>query len=182
MKAVVYYTVIEEKYLGKRLEHMIGEELLRVGVKEEWGATLAHEPRSKGEFGKPFFSLRPKNHYNISHSGKYVVCALGNQELGIDIQEHKNVNLPKLSERVLGKEEAEKLLKKPDALKLFFDQWALREAYIKWTGEGLSKDLRKIPMDQGSHKLLEIEEGYSCGIWSQDPLEITLVYKDIQLP
>ncbi len=182
MRAVVYYTVIAEEYLGKRLEHMIGEELLREGLKREYGADLKFEPRSKGEYGKPFFTLRPKTHYNISHSGKYVLCALADQEIGIDVQEHKAVNLPKMSEKVMGKEAAEKLLGEPNAQELFFDQWVLREAYIKWTGEGLSRDLRKIPMDQGSHSLLKLWEGYSVGIWSQDPLEIQLVHVEIKLP
>ena len=51
--------------------------------------------------------------------------------------------------------------------KAFFTQWVLREAYIKWTGEGLSRDLRTISLEEGSI-YLELEEGYSGAVWSQD--------------
>ena len=38
-----------------------------------------------GEFGKPYIS-GDNIHYNISHSGDYVVCAVSNHEIGVDIQ------------------------------------------------------------------------------------------------
>ena len=50
----------------------------------------------------------------------------------------------------------------------------LREAYIKWTGEGLSRDLRTISMDKGNYIMLELEPGYSgCNLvqrqaWNYD--------------
>ncbi len=73
MKAAVYITEIPEKYERKNMEHLTGEKLLETALFKEYGKTLAFEPRAKGEHGKPFFTLQPKIHYNISHSGKYVV-------------------------------------------------------------------------------------------------------------
>ena len=61
-------------------------------------------------------------------------------------------------------------------------QWVLREAYIKWTGEGLSRDLRTISLDEGSYILLDLGEDYSGAIWSQDPLELQWEHADVQLP
>ena len=80
MNGVIYYTKIKEEYAGKNMEHMIGEKLLEKGLLKEYGLNLKYEPRSKGEHGKPFFTLQPKIHYNISHSGKYVLCILAGQE------------------------------------------------------------------------------------------------------
>ena len=158
MKAVIYFTEVPEKYLHKNMEHMIGEKLLATGLYKEYGLKLAFEPRAAGEHGKPFLTLQPKIHYNISHSGKYVMCIIAGEEVGIDVQEHKKVNYERMLTRMVP------------------------AAYIKWTGEGLSKDLRKISLDKGSYLMLEMEPGYSGAVWSRDPLELRWVHEEIQLP
>ena len=83
MNGIIYYTKIRDEYSGKNMEHMIGEKLLEIGLEREYGRKLAFEPRAKGEHGKPFFTLLPKIHYNISHSGKYVMCLFAGEEVGI---------------------------------------------------------------------------------------------------
>ena len=89
MNGIIYYTKIRDEYDNKNMEHMIGEKLLEIGLKKEFEKKLAFEPRATGEHGKPFFTLLPKIHYNISHSGKYVMCLFAGEEVGIDIQIHK---------------------------------------------------------------------------------------------
>lgn len=182
MKAVVYITEIPQEYQNKNMEHMTGEKLLEEALFREYGRKLAFEPRAKGEHGKPFFTLQPKIHYNISHSGKYVVCVLAGQEVGIDIQEHRPVNYEKLLARMVPKELQEKILGTEDPAKEFYRQWVLREAYIKWTGEGFSRGLSTIPMDRGNWELIPIREGYSCAVWSSEPLEIRTEEVKVSLP
>ena len=197
MKAVIYFTEVPEKYLHKNMEHMIGEKLLATGLYKEYGLKLAFEPRAAGEHGKPFLTLQPKIHYNISHSGKYVMCIIAGEEVGIDVQEHKKVNYERMltrmvpadmvreileSEQMVPQDMIREILDADEPEKAFFTQWVLREAYIKWTGEGLSKDLRKISLDKGSYLMLEMEPGYSGAVWSRDPLELRWVHEEIQLP
>lgn len=182
MKAVIYFTEVPEKYLHKNMGHMIGEKLLATGLYKEYDLKLAFEPRAAGEHGKPFLTLQPKIHYNISHSGKYVMCIIAGEEVGIDVQEHKKVNYERMLNRMVPADMVREILESDQMEKAFFVQWVLREAYIKWTGEGLSKDLRKIPMDKGSYMMLEMEEGYSGAVWSRDPLELRWVHEEIQLP
>ena len=69
MKAVIYFTEVPQQYEHKNMEHMIGEKLLATGLYKEYGLKLAFEPRATGEHGKPFLTLQPKIHYNITHSG-----------------------------------------------------------------------------------------------------------------
>ena len=164
MKAVIYFTEVPAKYLHKNMEHMIGEKLLATGLY------------------KPFLTLQPKIHYNISHSGKYVMCIIAGEEVGIDVQEHKKVNYERMLTRMVPADMVREILESDQMEKAFFAQWVLREAYIKWTGEGLSKDLRKISLDKGSYLMLELEEGYSGAVWSRDPLELRWVHEEIQLP
>lgn len=182
MNGVIYLTEVPEKYLKKNMEHMIGEKLLEKGLLKEYGKKLAFEPRALGEHGKPFFTLQPGIHYNITHSGKYVACIFAGQEVGIDIQEHKNVEFEKMLQRMVPAEMVQEILQSDHMEKAFFDQWVLREAYIKWTGEGFSKDLRTIPMNSGCHALMELEEGYSGAVWSAAPLNIRLERVEAELP
>ena len=120
MKAVIYYTEIPEKYTHRNMEHMLGEKLLETGVKQEYGMNLSYEPRAVGEHGKPFFTLRPKVHYNISHSGKYIVCILTGQEVGIDIQIHKKVNnYERILERLVPAEMIREILNADEPEKAF---------------------------------------------------------------
>ena len=181
MKAVIYFTEVAQQYEHKNMEHMIGEKLLEIGLEREYGRKLAFEPRAKGEHGKPFFTLLPKIHYNISHSGKYVTCLFAGEEVGIDIQIHKKVNYERILERLVPADMVREILEADDMEKAFFAQWVLREAYIKWTGEGLSRDMRTISMDEGSHMLLDMEDGYSGAVWAMNPMEINWKYEDIIL-
>lgn len=181
MNAVIYYTKIRPEYAHKNMEHMIGEKLLEAGMEKEYGLKLAFEPRAVGEHGKPFFTLQPKIHYNISHSGDYVVCILAGEEVGIDIQIHRKVNYERMLERMVPASMIREILEADAPEKAFFAQWVLREAYIKWTGEGLSRDLRTISMDSGSYVMFEPEEGYSGAVWSADAMDIRWEYEDITL-
>ena len=181
-KGVIYYTRIREEYQNTHLEHMIGDKLLETALKQERNIKLSEEPRGVGEHGKPFLSYRPGVHYNISHSGAYVVCVLADQEVGIDIQIHREVNYDRMLRRMVTEKEREEILKRPDLEQEFFRQWVIREAFIKWTGEGLSRDLRTISLDEGSYILLDLGEDYSGAIWSQDHLELQWEHVDVQLP
>ena len=74
-----------------------------------------------GEHGKPFLSYRPGVHYNISHSGAYVVCVLADQEVGIDIQIHRKVNYDRMLRRMVTEKEREEILKRPDLEQEFIE-------------------------------------------------------------
>ena len=180
-KGIIYYTKIREEYAGAHMEHMIAEKLLETALRKEFNIDLKYEPRAEGEHGKPFLSYRPSLHYNISHSGDYVVCLIADQEVGIDVQVHRKANYERMLRRMVPEAQYDEILAGADAEKKFFEQWVLREAYIKWTGEGLSRDLRSISMDEGSHMLLDMEEGYSGAVWAMNPMEISWKFDDIIL-
>lgn len=183
MNAVIYFTEIQEHYRGNRsMEHMIGEKLLEAALNREYGRNLAFEPRAVGEHGKPFFTLQPGIHYNITHSGKYAACIMAGEEVGIDIQEHRPVNMERMLGRMVPADMVREILDADEPEKAFFAQWVLREAYIKWTGAGLSRDLHTIPMDEGHSVMLDLERGYSGAVWSRSILDIRWVHTDVALP
>lgn len=81
--------------------------------------------------------------FNMSHSGDYVVIAVGNQPVGIDI-EHKTRNYEGIAKRCFCRMEYEWIMEAPleERPHRFLEVWTMKEAYIKWTGEGM-----RIPFD-----------------------------------
>lgn len=94
------------------------------------------------EHGKPFLPDFPDFHFNVSHSGNWVICATGHVPVGIDIQQERPVK-PALF-RALSSHEQAFLHTLPDRKRqaAFFDLWCLKEAYCKATGMGLLVPLR----------------------------------------
>jgi len=92
--------------------------------------------------GKPYVKGLPI-HFNISHSGEFVVCAVSEQEVGIDIERIKEVDL-NIARRFFCKSEYEDLLAQiaDKQLDYFFSIWTLKESYMKWLGSGM-----EIPLD-----------------------------------
>ena len=104
-----------------------------------------------GEQGKPYFENIPL-YFSLSHSGSVVMLAVSEREIGADLQEMKKTNWEKLSERFYAGEEKERLHrlfeKNPArAREEFFRLWCLKEAYGKWSGEGVTPYLA-IPLLQ----------------------------------
>ena len=89
----------------------------------------------KGIHGKPFIREFPDFHFNISHTKTALAIAFGDSSLGVDIENLRNVDL-KIARRFC---EAEQNYIKTE--KDFFFAWTRKEAFIKKTGEGLSRPL-----------------------------------------
>lgn len=95
--------------------------------------------------------LRLKNSelgFNISHSGAFVACAIHEGEVGIDIEEKKELS-SRLFKSVLSSDERKNITKGVEIptktlskdlpmTAEFLRLWTIKEAYLKYTGEGLS--------------------------------------------
>lgn len=98
----------------------------------------------KGKNGKPYVEDRPDFHYNLSHSGRYVVIAWGNTEVGIDVQQHDaTADLEGIGacfftsdEIIYIREDANKRTER------FYEIWTKKESCLKYTGEGLRRNMR----------------------------------------
>lgn len=121
-----------------------------------WGDILARYAISKSAaienkqivfgdngYGKPVLLGSSAIHFNISHSGSRVACAIDNRPVGIDVESIKPVDL-KIAERFFSKDEYRELLEKDEEMRLtyFYMLWTLKESYIKADGKGLA-----IPLD-----------------------------------
>ncbi len=89
-------------------------------------------------------------HFNLSHSGELVVCAVGEMSVGCDIEKVKRSSR-KVARRCFGMREQAFLNHVPETEydNSFFRIWTLKEAYVKMTGEGMHVDFRTFDMEIG---------------------------------
>lgn len=109
--------------------------LLLYALKENYGIA---DPRiAYGECRKPYLADYPKIYFNISHCPKGCVCAVSDKEIGVDIQDIRPFSWD-IAKRVCCDNEL-KLLEQTDDKDLLFTKfWAMKESYVKMTGEGIS--------------------------------------------
>lgn len=99
---------------------------------------------AEGPHGKPFLPGHPRIHFNLSHSGNYAALAAGSRPCGIDVEKART-NFNRIAERFFTEEENRILSSlQTDSARseAFLRIWTRKESYLKWSGEGLSRDLR----------------------------------------
>lgn len=120
----------------------IGEAFARQLLEEYSGQAAETFVIKRTPKGKPY-AENCSLEFNLSHSGKWLLCAVGDQPLGVDIEAIKPRDL-KIAERFFTPKEQEFLAPdQPDALLRFLQIWTAKEAYFKWQGSGIT-DLKSI--------------------------------------
>lgn len=115
--------------------------LLRHVFREE-GIPFSADAFSYGKHGKPYSSAL---FFNLSHSGQYVICAVGRREIGCDIQIIKPCR-DAMARRFFAPEEQAYLFsaKGTERDARFIRLWCRKESLLKRSGEGLTRELRDI--------------------------------------
>ena len=104
--------------------------------------SLSNEPLLFNDMGKPFFENGP--YFNISHSGKYIVMAVSDKEVGVDIEENVEKNMSSLI-RIFNEAEAKMIKENAD----FYYLWCAKESLIKCIGSSIShvKEIPSLPLN-----------------------------------
>lgn len=92
-------------------------------------------------YGKPY--LDSTVFFNLSHSGQYVICAFYHDEIGIDIEQIKPVEIVDFS-TIFSDQEKNHLTSSPDPQKDFYRFWTIKESVIKAEGKGVSIPLAQV--------------------------------------
>ncbi|MDR0852344.1 MAG: 4'-phosphopantetheinyl transferase superfamily protein [Clostridiales Family XIII bacterium] len=148
-------------------------------VCERYGQT-DHDIR-RGAHGKPSFAdpMLKHIHFSISHSGRYWAVLIGSDEVGLDIEDTSARargadRLRRIGERFFAADEANFLWESETDAALaerFYRIWTAKEAYVKFTGEGLTRGLNTfsildlsavVPAATASIGTKEIAEGVIC--------------------
>lgn len=107
------------------------------------------------EYGKPALADYPDIHFNLSHSGNLVVCAVDSSPVGIDIEEIQPIDLT-IAQSFCSQEELSLLAAKEDKLRCFYDLWTIKESYVKAIGKGLSLPLGSFSVHKNANKEITI--------------------------
>ncbi len=111
-------------------------------IRELAGIRLGIDPRDVGieedPLGKPWITGQEMLHFNISHSGRWVLCAIGDEPVGVDV-EFFDPTAMEAARLVFNDRECRWIFQGngTKAVDRFFVLWTLKESYMKFTGLGL---------------------------------------------
>ncbi len=102
---------------------------------------------TENEFGKP--ETDNGSFFNISHSGKYVLLAIADCEVGCDIEKMHFVKAEQTGKLVFCQNELDKIKSADDKLRAFFDLWTRKESFLKCIGEGFHRKAKSVDVSSG---------------------------------
>ena len=76
--------------------------------------------------GKPYISNYDNIHFNISHAGRMVACAISDEEIGIDIEKIDPLIDMKIAQTFFYNSEYENIKKSDNRVDQFFKYWDLK--------------------------------------------------------
>ncbi len=133
-------------------------------VKQELGIEPEDLVIETNEHGKPSVAGHPEFFFNISHSGDRVLIGFGNSPVGVDVELAKEKEMDeKIAQRCFTEWEQEFIKEREenspvDFHKLeewkFFIIWTMKEAYLKYTGTGISVPLDSFEVKPIGHKVV----------------------------
>ena len=135
------------RFEADRLRTVAGENLARQMLSERLGCEPIDVPLQWDENGKP---VVPDTglYISVSHSGAYVVCAVDDQPIGVDVETVRDVD-EKFMRRVCSEDELAYVLRGADVQQRFWELWTAKEAVFKLTGHGPLLRLSKLALPEG---------------------------------
>lgn len=143
-----------ERILRQRVKQnadnmLVGAVLAKYMLLKYFQIPFSKQHISYGRCGKPYLRDYPNAHFNISHSGQFVACAVCDRPIGVDIQEivsyRRNV-----AKCVFSPEEFSQIESSLDRSAEFTKFWTQKEAYLKMLGIGFSDCLDKAVLPRQS--------------------------------
>ncbi|HLY69272.1 MAG TPA: 4'-phosphopantetheinyl transferase superfamily protein [Puia sp.] len=93
-------------------------------------------------------------HFNISHSGDFVLIAISNSEVGVDIEKiNADFSYREILETNFSKEEIELIIHSKNPVESFYLLWTRKESLVKAMAKGLIDDLNSISVLDGSFSI-----------------------------
>ncbi|MBJ6369817.1 4'-phosphopantetheinyl transferase family protein [Snuella sedimenti] len=166
--------------------NLFGKILLMEALKRHDFRSCTLKEIKYNKYKRPYFEA--DFDFNISHSGEYVVCAMGeNIKLGVDIEKIVDIDFSHFS-KTMTPDQWKEILFSINPSKTFFKYWTLKESIIKADGRGLSIPLLEI-VDQNNivHyeninwyiNRIEIDKEYAmCLVTNNENLKISMRYVD----
>ena len=93
------------------------------------------------KYGKSYISNYENIHFNLSHSGSMVACAISDTEVGVDVEYNDPTIDLDIAKNYFYNSEYDSIIKSDNPSNEFFNYWVLKESYMKYTGLGFNLEL-----------------------------------------
>ena len=144
---------------------LLGEVLTRHLLKRVFGKLPEDMVFTAGEKGKPEPAGFRGIHFNISHSGDWVVAALSSSAVGVDVERMRKV--PEgVANRFFSEKEKNWLasaIDEKEKAEIFFTLWTLKESFLKAIGTGLTRSLSTFTIVNDARGLFSLEDDLGSG-------------------
>lgn len=167
-------SVLRKRLGTDRKRSILGDISATFLIRSQFGyenSVLCHDPH-----GRPYVKDCPF-FISISHSENKAICVLSDKPVGIDIEKVRKVGLKTKEKICSGKE----LAYIGDDDERFFEVWTAKEAYSKFTGEGVAAILRGVYTDQSEKTVEGIPfkvfktDGYVYSLVSENNFEEVII-------
>lgn len=170
-----------KKIINKKdkIRTLIGEILIRTIIVEKLKIGNKYIKFNKNQYGKPYLKDYPNFNFNISHSGEYVLCAIDNKPIGIDVEEVKNIEYEEIAKNFFTTMEFDYITTNDLKFQLnrFYEIWTLKESYIKCCGQGLLIPLQSFSIEVDRHKNIKVISNNEYKAHTFKSFDIELGYK-----
>ena len=120
------------------------------------------------EHGKPFLKDHPEVHFNLSHCPGAALCVVAPAPVGCDIEAVPRRLDMELCAHVCSDAEISAILAHPAPALAFIRLWTRKEAFLKYTGEGLSGNLKELLLhpDAQAGRFISEASSDNAYVWS----------------
>ena len=167
-----------DRYLRKEDARrcIVADGLLRYALRSTLGTDQVALARTSA--GKPFVPDREDFHFNLSHSGRWVVIAWADCPIGIDVETvQMDESKERLARRFFHADEQDHLfaVSGEERARRFFEIWTKKESYLKYLGTGINR-----PLDSFS-VLAPLGVGFHCRMLEDAVLSLCAEKTECQL-
>lgn len=141
--------LLRYRYAIDRELGLFSDILIRCLLCRRTGARFQDINIKVGETGKPYLSGIPGHEFNVSHTRNAIAAIFSGRPVGIDIERIRNIDIGIAQEIFTVKERAWLNEIPKDRYTHFFSLWTKKEAYAKYTGMGLSMNLKSFDVLRG---------------------------------
>lgn len=139
-----------------------------------------------GEANKPELSGNTGWHINVSHSGNWILIAIGRIQVGVDIEKiNPAFNVQDILAISFTAGEQDYIKANTDSQRCFYTLWTRKEALVKATGKGMDNNFGRVPSLDGLHTVADDLIG-GPGSWLvrsfavTDDYSASLAYRQIE--
>jgi 4'-phosphopantetheinyl transferase len=161
------------RFEGDRNRYSVGRHALRTLLSKYLSINPIELTFSAGGGKKPVIKNPSAGiHFNISHSGEWVIIGIASRELGIDIEKiDPAFEFQDLLQEHFITEEKDFIAEAPDPYRAFYYLWTRKEALTKAWGTGLQENLKEV-------RVLDKNSGFELNKknWKLESFNISELY------